>query len=103
MNVKSHLSFDGLTLLTVEEEITKRYQKTPFLKLNLAFWSDSFWDWANEIWSVRSIQRSQNLWFLGILSCDSEIQKFFAGAYTLQLKLIILLTNDSTFSLTLMW
>jgi len=63
-----------------------------FLKLNLAFLSESFWDWANEIWTVRSIERSQNIWFLGTYS-DIEIQKISALADT-RLHIIIKIINS---------
>jgi len=69
----------GLLLKLSSFVIRKAISNTVF-KLNLAFLSESFWDWANEIWTVRSIERSQNIWFLGILTIKIIVpnQHFYA-------------------------
>jgi len=65
---------------------------TVFLKLNLAFLSESFWDWANEIWTVRSIERSQNIWFLGILTL--KFKKFSQALTRLHITIKIINSID---------
>jgi len=64
--------FKSLCSTEQPELSEKNVVRSPFLKLNLAFLNESFWDWANEFCTVRSIKLSQNIWFLSILTLKSK-------------------------------
>jgi len=75
----------------VHKKARIKIQNTVFY-LNLAFLSESFGDWANEFWTVRSIERLQNTYT--ILKHSDTDQKIFAGASRLHIIIKIINSMD---------